>query len=150
MSSDTTYLIIFVIIMFMAACAADNSNASKPNEEQPIQKLSEQAKESCSFSMKQIKPGDGGYIAVAGLRYCPDIKSTTQEVVLYSKGESINNKSANVFVTTDTLYPVSVEWRNDTLVVSQIDRTVAPVMEETLVEGIVISYLVLSKVAMLR
>lgn len=123
-----------------------NEPVSKPKPEPLIQKpLPENYR--CSFSMRQIKSGTNNYIAVTGLRYCPPNYFATQEVILYKRGESINNKAANVFVSNDTINAIDLRWANDTLVVQQNNRSEIPLMEATEVDGVQVKYVVIAKMA---
>ena len=69
----------------------------------------------CDFKMKQIVTSpDGNYTAVTGKRVCGD-KLTLQEVAVYAKGESLNNKCGNAYITIDTIAPLNIQWTDHSL-----------------------------------
>ena len=141
----TTIATLLIATLF-AAC---NSTPEEPavtttTVEQP------QPKPGCSLSMRQIKPGANGSVtAVTGIMHCPPNFTATQSVLLYAKGEAINAKEANVYSITDTVNLISLSWAHDTLVVTQQALDGITTLQQDMVDGTPIRYIVIANMASL-
>ena len=141
MKTITTALIIALLF---AACGETTEGpvveAEKPAPKEPT----------CTLSMRQIKPSPGGSAtAVTGIMHCPPNFIATQNVLLYRKGEAINAKEVNVYSIPDTLNMISINWAHDTLVVTQQALNGTPTLQEEMVDGTPIRYIVVANMASL-
>lgn len=142
-----TIMTTLAIAMLLSACA---NHTEKPEATAEVPLTVSPPKPGCTLSMKQIKPGPGGSVtAVAGIMHCPPNFTATQNVLLYAKGEAINAKDPNVYSVTDTMNMISLSWAHDTLVVTQqaLDGTVT--LQEDIVDGVPIRYIVIANMASL-
>lgn len=140
-----TTMTALAISLLFAACADQPQEVEKQAEQTPQPKTT-----GCNLSMRQIKPGPGGSVtAVTGLLHCPPDRVATQSVLLYAKGEAINAKEPNVYTTSDTVNLISISWAHDTLVVTQQALIGTPSLQNEMVDGTPVRYIVVANMASL-
>lgn len=142
-----TTLTTLAIALLLSSCA---NTTEQPKVTAEVPKIVSPVKPGCTLSMRQIKPSPGGSTtAVTGIMHCPPDFTATQNVLLYAKGEAINAKEVNVYSITDTLNMISINWAHDTLVVTQQALNGTPTLQEEMVDGTPVRYIVVANMASL-
>ncbi len=138
--------LVFVLPLYLFLACQNNGGTNTPAgaDQGPYA--------TCTFQMMQMQTVQSTpYKAVTAQRYCESTGVASKELVLFAKGEPIDNsKECNVFATTDTAIGIQIQVgpnRVEVLFDRQPDSTTVLMQRQTVYDSIQIVYSVLPPAA---